>query len=88
MRPFIQRTDGAGGFTMNHPSSIDSEALTMANVIDQIYQQPLIGGDGQRKAKVQCLLIDIIANERRRAERAEVKASNWRQRYRELAGEE
>ena len=66
---------------------VDSDALTLATVIEQIYQQPSIGGDGQRKAKVQCLLIEVIGNERRRTQIAKDSATNWQQRYREMAGE-
>lgn len=79
---------------MNHPSSIDTEALTLASVIEQIYQQPSPGGDGQRKAKVQCLLIDILGNGYRREQRlkeakavAELSGANWQKRYREITGE-
>lgn len=79
---------------MNHPSNIDSEALTLSSVIDQIYQQPSIGGVCQRKAKVQCLLIDILGNAHRREQRlkeakavAELSGANWQKRYREITGE-
>lgn len=68
-------------------SELDSLALEYAKYITHIFESDLRGGIGQKTAKVQCLLIDIIGNERRRVERAEVKASTWRQRYRELAGE-
>lgn len=78
---------------MNHSSSIDSEALALANVIEQIYHQPS-SGDGQRKAKVQCLLIDILGNAHRREQRlkeakavAELSGANWQKRYREITGE-
>lgn len=80
---------------MNNQAHIDSEALALANVIEQIYQQPSIGGDGQRKAKVQCLLIDVIGNGYRREQRlkeakavAELSGANWQKRYREITGEE
>lgn len=69
-------------------SEVDSLALEYAKYITHIFESDLRGSTGQKQAKVQCLLIDIIGNERRRAERAEVKATNWQQRYRELAGEE
>ena len=68
-------------------SEVDSLALEYAKYITHIFESELRGDIGQKKAKVQCLLIDIIGNERRRAERAEVKASTRKQRYRELAGE-
>lgn len=79
---------------MINPAHIDSEALTLASIIEQIYQQPSIGGDGQRKAKVQCLLIDILGNAHRREQRlkeakavAELSGANWQKRYREITGE-
>lgn len=68
-------------------SEVDSLALEYAKYITHIFESDLRGDIGQKQAKVQCLLIDIIGSERRRAERAEVKATNWQQRYRELAGE-
>lgn len=69
-------------------SEVDSLALEYAKYITHIFESDLRGGIGQKQAKVQCLLIDIIGNERLRTERAEVKANTWQQRYRELAGEE
>ena len=69
-------------------NEVDSLALEYAKYITHIFESGLRGGIGQKQAKVQCLLIDIIGNERRRTERVEVRASTWKQRYRELAGEE
>ncbi|QHJ82591.1 MAG: hypothetical protein [Bacteriophage sp.] len=69
-------------------SELDSLALEYAKYITHIFESDLRGGIGQKQAKVQCLLIDIIGSERRLTERAEVKASTWKQRYRELPGEE
>lgn len=66
--------------------SIDSLALEYAKYITHIFESELRGGITQKQAKVQCLLIDIIGNERRRTERVQKEASNWQQRYRELAG--
>lgn len=67
--------------------SIDSLALEYAKYITHIFESDLRGGITQKQAKVQCLLIDIIGNERRRTERVQKEATNWQQRYRELAGE-
>lgn len=67
--------------------SIDSLALEYAKYITHVFESELRGGIAQKQAKVQCLLIDIIGNERRRTERVQKEATNWRQRYRELSGE-
>ena len=67
--------------------SIDSLSLEYAKYITQVFESDLRGGIIQKQAKVQCLLIDIIGNERRRMERVQKEASNWQQRYRKLAGE-
>ena len=67
--------------------SIDSLALEYAKYITHVFESELRGGITQKQAKVQCLLIDIIGNERRRTERVKKEASNWQQRYRELVGE-
>ncbi len=55
---------------------IDSIALRLANVIEQIYHSDLPGGDVQKKAKVQCLLIEVLQ-----------PPTNWQRRYREITGE-
>ena len=49
----------------------DSEALILAEEIARIYRETSPGGDGQRKAKVQCLLSDVIGNGYRRERRLE-----------------
>lgn len=55
---------------------IDDLALRLSNVIEQIYQSDLPGGDAQKKAKVQVLLADMLA-----------PPTNWQKRYREITGE-
>lgn len=67
--------------------SIESLALEYAKYITHVFESDLRGGITQKQAKVQCLLIDIIGNERRRTERVQKEATNWQQRYRELSGE-
>ncbi len=47
-------------------AGVDAEALIYANLIAEIYSQPSVGGDVQRRAKVQCLLIDLLGNAYRR----------------------
>lgn len=69
-------------------SEVDSLALEYAKYITHIFESDLRGGIGQKQAKVQCLLIDIIGNERRKLNSAMVEAGKWQRRYRELAGEE
>lgn len=60
---------------MSRPD-IDSLALRLANIIEQIYQSDLPGGDCQKKARVQCLLAEILQ-----------PPAKWQQRYREITGE-
>lgn len=49
-----------------NPAGTDEKALIYANLIAEIYSQPSVGGDVQRRAKVQCLLVDLLGNSYRR----------------------
>lgn len=78
---------------MIHPD-IDTHALQLANVIEQIYQSDLPGGEAQRKARVQVLLADVLEHERikQRDCRDELasmrqRRDHWLTRYREIVGE-